>query len=93
MDETNTPLEQGKAIAAAEAATHTAADLLRFAREGEQPDGLAFDLDTIELGASALKAMIEIELPRLRQKGSDGDGQELLGQLHHALFVFLDGWA
>lgn len=93
MEHPAIPDEKAMAITAAESATHVAADLLRFAREGEQPDGLAFDLDTIELGARLLSNLVAIELPRLREKDSDDDGARLLVLLARDLLNFLDGWA
>ncbi len=85
-----------RAIAAAEAASGAAAELLRFAREGEIGRNFAFAENTIEDLADALKLAIAIELPRIarpdRDCGADPDGKELLGQLDHALWRFLEDW-
>ena len=88
-----TPQETLEATAAAEATAHLTLDLLRFAREGEQPDGLAFDLDTITLAADAARKVVGLERPRLAAKADDPEGLELLDDLHAALTRFLEGWA
>lgn len=81
------------AIAAAHCATKAAEELLRYAREGAMSDNFAFFEDTLEQLADGLKMAIEIELPLRQAAGDDAEGVEMLGQLSHALMLFLEGWA
>ncbi|WP_066483623.1 MULTISPECIES: hypothetical protein [unclassified Sphingomonas] len=82
------------ALAAASSAANALAELLRFAREGEPPvaNG-AFEPDTIEQLADALKLAIDVELPAVLANGIDQEGAEMLAQLSAALARFLEGWA
>lgn len=88
------------AIAAAHAATEGAAELLRYAREGDCATSFALEPETLERLADALKMAIEVELPAADRRATENDpfpadleGRELLGQLHAGLARFLEGWA
>lgn len=81
------------AIAAAEAASNAAAELLRFVREGEDSDCFAFAEETCGLLASALQGALRIEHPRSRAlaiEHADQTGPEAINQLLGALERFLE---
>lgn len=85
--------QRAAAIAAAHCAAKATEELLRFARDGAMSEHFAFFEDTLEQLADALKLAISIEMPLRRAAGDDDGGVELLGQVDHALMIFLDGWA
>lgn len=81
------------AIAAAEAAATATAELLRFAREGEDSELFAFAEETTALLASALQAALRIEHPRACNLAADHVDQtspEAINQLLGALTRFLE---
>lgn len=78
------------AIAAAQSATLAAAELLRYAREGEISSTFTVEPETIEPLADALRAAIEIDSDAAHARG---DFVELLAEFRAALDRFLEGWA
>lgn len=81
------------AIAAAEAAAAATAELLRFAREGEESTSFAFAEETTALLASALQAALRIEYPRACNLAAEHDDQaspEAINQMLGALTRFLE---
>lgn len=93
MDPCHCASETRVAIAAAEAATSAAAELLRFAREGEDSECFAFAEETCGLLASALQGALRIEHPRaltLAVEHADQTGPEAINQLLGALERFLE---
>lgn len=81
------------AIAAAEAAAGSAAELLRYAREGAAfVTGEPFDDDAVMKLCDAAKMALEIELAaEIRDRGADE--REALTQALGALQRLLEGWA
>lgn len=93
MDPCPCASEARVAIAAAEAAASATAELLRFAREGEQSDSFAFAEETTALLASALQAALRIERPRactLAAEHGDQSSPEAINQMLDALARFLE---
>lgn len=85
--------ESRVALAAAEAAASATAELLRFAREGEQSDSFAFAEETTALLASALQASLRLEYPRackLAAEHGDQTSPEAINQMLGALTRFLE---
>ncbi|ABD25074.1 hypothetical protein Saro_0627 [Novosphingobium aromaticivorans DSM 12444] len=81
------------AIAAAEAAANAAAELLRFAREGEDSSCFAFAEETVALLASAMQAALRLEYPRaciLAAEHEDQTSPEAINQMLGALTRFLE---
>lgn len=78
------------ALAAAGGAAAAAAELIRFAREGQLSDQFAVEPETIEQLADALKTLIDVEWPFATRRN---DMMEELGQLSAALSRFIEGWA
>lgn len=76
--------KQSLAIAAAHQATEAAAELLRFAREGEGLPG-PFETEVVEKLADALRMTIQIE-------GRAATDDEL-ARVDAALEQLLEGWA
>lgn len=78
------------ALVAASQLSEVVAELLRFAREGDQEAIQPFSMEPAEHAADALRAILRIELPALVRPGSN-PGEH--GQLIAALSRFLEGWA
>lgn len=85
---------QEAALAAAAQATEATSELLRFAREGEDSERHAFNVNTDVLAklADALKLAIEIENEPRTDTHLDEDELALLADLKTATAAFLDGW-
>lgn len=79
--------EKQLALAAVSAATDAILVLVEFTRH----DYDRFDGDPVENLADALKMVIQLQLAR--HDDHDRTGLELLGQLDHALWRFLDDWS
>lgn len=98
MADLRKPEETSAAIAAAEAASCATAELLRFAREGQQGPFFAFSEETTGLLASALQAALMIEYPRACaladdfQHGEpvDAQGPRAIRHLQAAITDFLE---
>lgn len=93
MDPCPCGAERSIAIAAAEAGAAATAELLRFAREGEQSDSFAFTEETTAILASALQAALRIEYPRackLAAEHGDQASPEAITQMLGALTRFLE---
>lgn len=90
--------EQDLAVASAAAASGAIADILRFAREGEIFEGMAFDENTVFQLADGLNMALQIEWPRMSAimeelHPADREQVELVNQLQGALGRFLEAWA
>lgn len=93
MDPCPCSSESRVAIAAAEAAASAAAELLRFAREGEDSSCFAFAEETIALLASAMQAALRLEYPRaciLAAEHEDQTSPQAINQMLGALTRFLE---
>lgn len=98
MADLRKPEETSAAIAAAEAASCATAELLRFAREGQQGPFFAFSEETTGLLASALQAALMIEYPRAcaltddfnHGDPADAQGPEAIRHLQAAITDFLE---
>jgi hypothetical protein len=93
MDPCPCGAEKRIALAAAEAAASATAELLRFAREGEECPSFAFAEETTALLASALQAALRIEHPRactLAAEHGDQTSPEAINQMLGALTRFLE---
>lgn len=93
MDPCPCTAERRAAIAGAEAAAIATAELLRFAREGEESSCFAFAEETTALLASALQAALRLEYPRacaLAAEHQDQTSPEAINQLLGAVTRFLE---
>lgn len=68
------------ALASAESTALATTEILRFAREGDGPDGFAFDAPTLPMLADALATLANLESERAMLPSD----KEALGQLAHA---------
>jgi hypothetical protein len=82
---------RGLALVAASQLSEVVAELLRFAREGDQEAFGPFALDPAENTADALRAILRIECATMHSPGALDPDEH--GQLISALARFLDGWA